>query len=385
MDELQHHLHTINKTTLTPIVRKALNNNTAEVTTWSSKPIYGGAGLIANIYRFSGTANVQSQNVPWSLILKASRSEAGATDPASTLYWQREALAYESGFLERLEGDLVSPRCFAIERPAAEKVWLWLDEVKDIYEAGWPLERYEVAARHLGAFNGRYLAQEAAPTAPWLSHHWLRAYLAQTAPVMANLAEFLHHPLAQRFYPPQIAHAYMQLWQKREELLDALDRLPQTLCHRDAYRRNLFARRNQQGEEQTVAIDWAEVGDGALGEELVPLIVATAIFFEIDSADLQHLDQIAFSGYLAGLREAGWMGPANVVRLGYTAAAALRFGLGLIQFLPNFLDESQRDFFEKTFVHTREEMADDWIPIHHYLLALATEAQGLMHSVHHNT
>jgi hypothetical protein len=80
--------------------------------------------------------------------------------------------------------------------------------------------------------------------------------------------------------------------------------LPHTLCHGDAWRRNLFARRDPHGREQTVAIDWADVGIGAVGEDLVDFVPGPATFYELEVAD-PHLDRIAFAGYLEGLREAG--------------------------------------------------------------------------------
>jgi hypothetical protein len=66
---------------------------------------------------------------------------------------------------------------------------------------------------------------------------------------MAQFAELLRQPLAQRFYPAEIARAYQRLWGERERFLSALDRLPQTLCHRDAWRSNLFARHDLDGRE----------------------------------------------------------------------------------------------------------------------------------------
>jgi hypothetical protein len=378
MDTQQDWLQAINQTTLTPLVRQATSNDTVHVTTWTYQPVYGGAGLFANIYRFSGSVEAQGEPIPWSLILKVSRLAAGEADPASTLYWKREALIYQSGFLDQLQGEFVAPRCYAIHEPAEDEVWLWLEEVQDRFGARWPFVGYEVAARHLGAFNGHYLTEEPMPSAAWISRAWLRAWLGQTAPVMAQLPELLHHPLARRWYPAEIAQAYERLWQDRERLLSALERLPQTLCHRDAFRRNLFARRDQHGQEQTVAIDWADVGVGALGEELACFVLADAIFYETDVADLPHLDQIAFTGYIAGLRSAGWTGPERLVRLGYTTAAVLRYGVGVIQFLPSFLDETQRVYWEQALGHPAEELADHAIPIHQFLLRLADEAYELL-------
>lgn len=47
-----------------------------------------------------------------------------------------------------------------------------------------------------------------------------------------------------------------------------LSRLPQTLCHHDAVRSNLIARRRPDGATEIVAIDWESTGPGAVGAEI---------------------------------------------------------------------------------------------------------------------
>jgi hypothetical protein len=94
--------------------------------------------------------------------------------------------------------------------------------------------------------------------------------------------------------------------------------------------------------------------------------------------ELPHLDRIAFAGYLAGLREAGWIGSAQLVRLGYTAAAFLGHGVGVIQFLPLLLDETQHGTLEQIFGHPIEEVAGQGILVHQFLLRLAGEAEQLI-------
>ena len=64
----------------------------------------------------------------------------------------------------------------------------------------------------------------------------------------------------------------------RERLLDALGRLPQTLCHHDAFRRDLVAH-----GDRIVALDWAFVGRGPVGAEISPLVSATLTFREVGS------------------------------------------------------------------------------------------------------
>jgi len=154
--------------------------------------------------------------------------------------WRREALAYHSGLLDDLPGDLTAPRC------------------------------YGVAARHLGQFNGVYLAGRPLPTQPWLNRGFLRAWTADAARVTViepiAQAETWAHPLVRAAFPDPVVERLLRLHTEREDFLAVLERLPQTLSHLDAFPGNLLARRTAAGAEQTVALDWAFVGIAAVGE-----------------------------------------------------------------------------------------------------------------------
>jgi hypothetical protein len=117
------------------------------------------------------------------------------------------------------------------------------------------------------------------------------------------------------------------LWAERERLLAGLARLPQTLCHRDAFRRNLMTRQSADGCEQTVVLDWAATGLGVPGEELVPLFATTLSFVAVPLTRIAELDGVLFAGYIDGLRAAGWQGDERLARFGFTALAALKAGV----------------------------------------------------------
>jgi hypothetical protein len=100
--------------------------------------------------------------------------------------------------------------------------------------------------------------------------------------------------------------------------------LPRVFAHLDAFRGNLAGRDAGSGEE-TIAIDWAWAGIGAIGEELGPLVVATVLDGALPVEALPELEVVALDGYLAGLGAAGWHGDPRLVRLGYAATAPLRY------------------------------------------------------------
>jgi len=367
----------IDQVTLTPMVQRALESATVEVTDWELALMSGGAGGMGSdasgVYRVSGQGRDQGRTVPWSLILKVVASPAHGGDPEGGA---REWHAYQSGLLGDIPGGLLAPRCLGTSAQPDGALWTWLEEISDADGPNWPLGRYGLAARHLGQFNGAYLTGRSIPSWPWLSTDWLRGWVAQRAPEIAALRQHREHPVVRLLYPDTIADDVLQLWEERNTFLDALEQLPQTLCHLDAFRRNLFARRTPDGREQTVAIDWGFMGRAALGEELVPLVLASVLFFAVDPSELRELDQITFGNYLEGLHDVGWHGDPRIVRLGYVAAAALRYsfpiGLNLL------LDASGVAWLEQVFGRPIGEAVDCWVGVHQFTRGLVDEARALL-------
>ena len=348
----------VDRATLTPLVRQALDRERAEVTDWAYKPIYGGAGAGGSIYRFAGTARDGDEEIPWSLILKAIRAIPGRRSPSSPGYWRREPEAYQSGLLHDLPGGITAPRCFDVVEWTRDACWLWLEEVEDRF-GEWPIEHYGVVARHLGQLNGTYLAGRPLPAVPWLSQKWMRSYIKFAAPIFDRLRSSLDHPLIRRLLPGDAADRLLACWENRERYLSALERLPRTFCHLDAFRRNLFARQAPDGREETVAVDWSYSGIGAIGEELVALVGATLGFGEVHVSQAQELDQIVFEGYVQGLRDAGWDGEPRLARLGYLAGLNIRYTLGgLGEFLVVVFDERRHAGVEQALGRPIEEIMD---------------------------
>jgi hypothetical protein len=368
----------IDQATLTPLVQSALNRQTVEVIDWECEQLHGGIGLGTAIYRFSGGAHDQGQKVPWSLILKTLCPAEDNTNVSDWNYYKREADAYQSGLLDDLPGRLAAPRCFGVVERQDGTCWVWLEDVGEEIGSQWPLEHFGVVARHAGQFNGAYLVERPLPSWPWLSSGWLRGYIALSVPAIPLIRNSLDHPLVRRAWPDDASARFFRMWEERDLYLDALDRLPQTLCHLDLFRRNLFARKTADGDDQTVVIDWAFAGRGAIGAELVPLVLASFAFFEIDLDQTQRLEDIVSEGYLEGLRDAGWRGDPRQVRLGYTAAS-LRFRFAeLNRAMDMILDESQHPFMEQAFGRSMEEIEDHWAQVGSLCDSLTDEARELM-------
>lgn len=319
------HIESIDQATLNPVVRQVLAEETATVINWTHEALTGGFSG-AGVYRIAGRAQTGAGSREWSLILKILSPAQGGLSPADFNYWQREALLYQSGLLADLPDDLLAPRCFAIAPQPDQSQWLWLEDMGVGAEDEWPLAQYGNAARHLGQMNGAYLTDRPLPQQPWFRLADVRERIALAAPGIPELSQLRQHPLFVELLTGNRVERIMQLWGERDHLLAALDKLPLTFCHRDAFRRNLMLR-DANGRAQTVALDWGGAGLGLLGEELIPLFAATLSFVAIDIARIPEMDRLIFEGYVAGLRDAGWRGDTQLVRFGFAALAALKVGV----------------------------------------------------------
>jgi hypothetical protein len=367
----------VDRLTLTPLVQRALHSDSLKVVDWSIQQLHGGVGQGTGVYRYSGQGREQGKPVTWSLILKTIHSDCQNSETAWD-YYKREAKAYRSGWLDDLHGGLGAPRMLGFTELKEGGCWIWLEDVVNDIEDPWPLKQFRVVARHLGQFNGAYLSQKPLPEYSWLSKHWLRQYVEKSAPSLDLIDKSRDHPLVRRWLPTEVYEQVICLWNDREQFLDALDHLPQTICHFDVHRRNLFARSSSDGQDQTVLIDWSFVGHGPIGAELNPLVYASIIFFDVDINHAQRLEQLMFNGYMEGLRDAGWDGNPQQVRLGYTASY-IRYALGTLGgVLENILDKNQHTRVEQAFHCTVEELLDHWGYVRRYFSYMADEARRLM-------
>lgn len=383
--EFQRRFEAVDDTTLTPLVRQALSNDAPEIVRWNTKVLSGGFARETvggyGTYCFEGLARANEEIVSWSLILKTigKTPNAGSQDPQDWNYWKREILAYQSGLLVDLPGQFSAPRCFGVVEYPNDEFWIWLEAITDVVGGVWPLEQYGMAARHLGQFNGAYVLGRPLPDYSWLTEGRVKNWLDLGEPVLRNLRAIVQSTPKRHWLSETDTNRILALWADRKRLLAALEQLPRTFCHHDAFRRNLFAQKSAGGLAQTVAIDWQIVGTGALGEELTPLIALSLLFMNVEMQHAKELDEIVFRGYLEGLRDVGCQVDERIVRYGYTASAALTIGVaGVGMWLPNMLEDEWRASVEKGVGHPIESILDTQAALQQYLLDLGEEAQELV-------
>ncbi|HEX9388319.1 MAG TPA: phosphotransferase [Anaerolineales bacterium] len=375
----------IDATMLTEPVRQALGSRSAEIRHWEHHPISYINTEVANLglHRFKGIAREGVEDRAWSIVLKAVDAPINDTDPSQWNYHRREILAYEEGLLTDLPGGISAPRCLGITKYSNGVCWLWLEDVLNPGSSAWSLTEYGLVARNLGQFNGAYLTGHALPSLPWLSRHWLRGWLSyyetsnREALELLQDEHFWEQSLLRSAFPRQITDEVLHLWESHESLLRTLDRLPQTFCHLDAYRPNLFLHRDGQGSNQTVAVDWVFMGIASVGEEIANLLAASLIWLEYDATEARNLDEVIFNNYLKGLRDAGWQDDPRLARLGYTAACALRWGVVGLWWLRSLGDSGKQAELETHWNRPLAELVSQWARTTTYILGLAQEAYQL--------
>ena len=267
------------------------------------------------------------------LILKclaANRDVAGSTSdahwtidsdqPRHWNYWAREGLAYLNQVVDAYEpGGVVAPTLVAAWQDDGDIVLL-LAFADGLPGEEWGIGQYAKAATALGRAQGRFLGGEPAPDFPWLSRGFLRDY-SSTKPVDWSLLdddEAWAQPLVRRNFPAELREAASWLHASSERLCGIVEALPRTLCHLDFWTKNLVMR----PDGTVVLLDWAFVGDGAIGEDIGNLIPDAAFDHFVPAEALPDLHRAVVASYTEGLMVAGWQDDPRLVELGSCATAA---------------------------------------------------------------
>jgi Ser/Thr protein kinase RdoA (MazF antagonist) len=156
-----------------------------------------------------------------------------------------------------------------------------MEHIVDSSNAVWTVDQYAFAAHELGRFNGRCFVNNSLPDYPWLCKGYVPT---KTDPWPPHHA--WENPFVSQAFSDQTHDRILRLWDERTRFYDALERLPQTFSHYDFHRRNILIRRQEDGSDQIVAIDWAWAGYGALGADLYSVVGGSALVFELEAADV---------------------------------------------------------------------------------------------------
>jgi len=179
-------------------------------------------------------------------------------------------------------------------------------------------------------------------------------------------------------FPPASRETFRRLLASRERWIVAMDRLPQTLSHLDAFRANLLSR-HRAGTTETVAVDWSFFGIAAFGAEIAQLVMAT-LFYHGEPLEPTELAAASLDGYAAGLADAGFHVDRAALERAYAVNAIVRWAPLLHPLAAVTRPEevarraaSQRRPFEQIIALIARRTA--------YLVPLATEVNALAESI----
>ena len=312
-------------------VETLLDRPVDRINGWTAEPIAGGAGEGLGVWRVFGEATAGGSMAPFAMILKGWRT---GDDPADTTSWdwpQREACACASELLHNLPGGIAAPRCLGELTASDGTTWAWLTPVSTGAIDHWELDHFALAARRLGRFNGAWLDGRPLPDAAWLSRQWTRKWTEAARDAIDHFDRYIAHPRVARAFPPTERRELERLFAERHRWFDAIEALPQTFCHLDAYPRNAFLRPGAGEESVLSLIDWSFAGIAAAGEEIVALVSSSILFGEAGDLPIETMDETVFASYVEGLRDAGWHGDERLVRMAYTGSLAMRYLVGTLR------------------------------------------------------
>ena len=334
------------------------------------------------LFHVHGHAGDTDAPADWSCVVKVvQRSEVSECDaPTSWCYWHREAAFYSSDLPPSLPAPLRVPHCYAVTERSTS-CWVWMERVADDLVETWRQDDYHRVAVAAGESAGTHLARGGPPSRPWLVQGFLRSVLADgglwSGFMSRESADSVWTlPLVQESFGSVDNERYDLLWARRRDLLDVLDRLPQTLCHNDFHRRNVLL--PQDETRSPVVVDWAFTGTGGIATDAAHLTSGTLFFCDVDIQQAQVLDATVFDGYLEGLRRSGWSGDERLVRLGFAASIALWEGVQLPGWVGLQLSDPEAEAdVERLFGASAASVRGAWIELYQFALQRADEAVSL--------
>jgi hypothetical protein len=261
----------------------------------------------------------------------------GSRDPTQPWYWRRELHLYRRGIpTPYLDAGLRAPNLLEIIDRGEGTVALWLEALDGSGGPDWSVADLGDVAERLGRAQAPYLSGRPLPTESWWCRQFVGRYLRTfDADVDYRLIEddrAWAAPLIRESVDPGLRSAVARLVHEQDDFLGWLESRPRTVAHLDVWPANLFRR-----GDDVALVDWAFCGFGAAGEDIGNLIV-DSVFDLLQPPDrLPEIESACVSGYLAGLRDAGWQGSEADVLLGLSCTAVKYAWL-----LPHMLGQAVR-------------------------------------------
>ena len=259
-------------------------------------------------------------------------------------YWKREWLAFDSGLLDSLPGQLRAPRALLTTEYDDTTCWIWMEDIGGRTGSALGLQDLDAIGYALGTTQGAYASGRAElPDYPWLSRRWLHGWVDTCAAFIARLHDDSRwtDPRLEPLLP--LRERVDALWSRRRELLEIADEPPLAITHWDLWPANLHA--GDGGD--AVAIDWSQIGISGLTHDLDQMTLDTVWMLVRPDEALEVLEEGILTAYIAGLHESGYAAHRSDIQRWYAAAAALRYSW-LAGAQPDVADDAERVTFQES-------------------------------------
>ncbi|HVT20239.1 MAG TPA: phosphotransferase [Mycobacteriales bacterium] len=298
---------------------------------------------------------------------------SGST-PEHRNYWKREWLAFDSGLLDDLPGQLRAPRTLLTTEPEVDEAWIWMEDVEGRPGATWPVTDYASAAFDVGTTQGVYASGAVAlPTDEWLSRDWLRGWvdaLARHVGLLEDDDVWAAEPLQALDFLRERLRA---LWARRADLFEIVESAPRCVVHCDLWPHNLIA----ADDGTTVAVDWSQVGIGATAQDLDQLTLDPVWMQVLPGEDLEAIERQVLPSYLAGLQASGLDVDGARLDDWYAAAAALHYGPLLAMYAAQLAEPGRADALERRHARPIAQITEDKGRVVDRALTLGERVLGL--------
>ena len=367
-EKVQKRLNRIDKRLLTPIVEKSLGHSDFGVTQWEidilKSRMASDKGMVCQI---EGMGNGPGQSEKeWSVILKIGRGINRGEESRRENF--RETEFYRTGVAEGVPGGFRVPVCWDVTEMPDDMPWIWLEDVKGEHGDTWSMERKGLAAFHLGQFQGAYLADRSLPSDPVFDREdelftdTINCVENMVPGILENLAA---NPLTRHTYGAQLGERLKEMSQKSRGLLNLLERVPLTFCHRDLGPDNILSHKLPDGNEETVGLDWDFCGIGQVGLETQSFISTFAVYQNRTVNEVKELTGLVVENYICGLKDAGWKGDPGIIEFACYALLAMQGSFHLAIHVNMRVNWGVED----------RAGLDNYAEIQHYLLDLLHRAE----------
>ena len=381
-DEFVALLNSYQPADLHQIAEAVLNDRSAHVVGQQRcEPIAGlsmGLGTLA-LVRLQGNADTGSGLKPWSVVIKVIEIVDDVESIDRMVSPEREISAYRAGDFDGGESGMRAAHCYRIDQPSRSQVWLWIEDLSDWTGPSWNLKEYTRASEDVGLFTAYWAANSPPSKLDLPRHIGINRFTWANIARLADLdTDSELNRRIQSILPRSSYIASQKLSDAVAQASPVVGTGRNQLVHGDCHPRNIFLSPPEETNQETVAIDWAGIGLGPIGNDIGTLVGSGMSWGENEFQMLFRSERELFEAFFSGLGKGGWQGSRDFVRLSYLSNVC-GYGMyfGAIAVILSE-ERSRRDFFlERSGECTAEDAFQKYVTRLELLETLADEVLTL--------